>query len=68
MPLPTRQIRRVWGDARGSRASGRATCTTGGQVLLGHAQMSSTTRYVNVQDKRARNVQSPLDRLLETTS
>ncbi len=33
------------------------------QVLLGHARMSSTIRYVAVQDQHVRNVASPLDTL-----
>lgn len=34
------------------------------QVLLGHAQMSSTTRYVAVQPRHVRDVASPLDCLV----
>lgn len=33
------------------------------QVLLGHASMSSTTRYVHLSTARLRSVHSPLDRL-----
>ncbi len=50
---------------RRSRTDGRATCTTGGQVLLGHARMNSTVRYVAVQANHVNNVQSPLDRLVQ---
>jgi site-specific recombinase XerD len=35
------------------------------QVLLGHARLSSTTRYVAVQANHVKNVQSPLDRLVQ---
>ena len=35
------------------------------QVLLGHARMNSTVRYVAVQANHVNNVQSPLDRLVQ---
>ncbi len=38
------------------------------QILLGHAQLSSTTRYVALQANHVNNVQSPLDRLVQTAS
>jgi site-specific recombinase XerD len=35
------------------------------QVLLGHATMNSTARYIAVQSNHVNNVQSPLDRLVQ---
>lgn len=38
------------------------------QVLLGHASISSTTRYVHVSTARLKSITSPLDRLVPPTS